>query len=374
MATISDVPVGDAGSAAELVEAGTQVLRAADLDAMAPATWLALVRWYLEAQGYRIVANATDDEAGVAWFTCRPAPGEFAEVWVVTPLASNWAHDDDARLARSLARKRGRRRDVALVVATRLGEAHARRYYGTLGGVSLVARNDLLAFARLQEGAFAGAQAQAEAKTDARAAAALAVQASLRTALRTAADTLTTVSHAALTPDASSLATVVSIEQGMRPVRQALLACETLAEEWSHLFAATPTRADALAIERGAGSIAELGERAAHLGAALRQAVDAWLVGGGQAPRALQRWRTALSEEATLHCRLIASKLTAVDPAAWREFAVARPAGAAAAIAEAQAAWQRAVLRARRLRDECDAVAPKASPHPVAQSGALDAS
>jgi hypothetical protein len=293
---------------------------------------------------------------------------------VVTPLAGFPAHGDDARLARWLARERGRRRGGALVIVTRLGAAHACRSYGGLPDVTLVARDELLAFACRQEGAFAGTQANAETETDARAAAALSVQVSLRAALQSAADTLATAPHASVTRNAPSLATVASSEQDMRPVRQVLLACETLADEWSHLFAATPTRADALAIERDTDAIAELGARAGHLGAALRQAVDAWLQGSGQAPRALQRWRTALGEEAALHCSLIASKLTAVDPVAWRDFAVARPAGAVAAITEAQAACQRAILRARRLRDECEAAAPQASPHPVAQSGALDAS
>jgi hypothetical protein len=345
---------------------GAHELTADDLDAMAPATWLAVVRWYLEAQGYRIQTEVTDVEAATVTFTCQAPHGSGdARALVVTPLGEAVPGGGDALQVRRLADERKRRRDVPLLVVTRLGASHVRRAYAVLPGVAVIDRDELLAYARRQAGAYGRAQAQAESETDARATAACAVQATLRGALLAAGEALASADRPVAVSQHATPSTIEGTEADARLLHQVLLACETLAEDWSNLFAATPTRADALAIEGNAASIGELANRATHLDTALRQATALWFSPAGRTPRATQHWRAALGEECALQCRLIASRLAAVDPAAWRDFDAAHPSGAVAAIAETQAAWQRAALRARRLRDECGVESVLVPLHPA---------
>jgi hypothetical protein len=342
-------------------------LSMADVDAMTSETWRAFVRWYLETQGYHLLTAVVDDEAATMSFECHVPDGAgVQDVLVVTPASGAQRTGGDALLARSLAEQRKRWPGKQMVVITRLEASHVVAAYAGMPWLTLVDRARLAAHIQRQAGAFGHRQRRAESETEARANAALAVQATLRDALAEVANELASAAVAkAPVRDATAPATIESIEQQARLLRQVLLACETLAEDWAGLFGAAPTRANGLVIERDAAAIGQLGERATHLGAALRQAVGGLTTPAAKLSRAAQQWRGALDDEFAQQCRLLASKCGAIDPTQWRDFDAAHPAGAADTIAEAFATWQRASLRTRRLRDEASSAAAELAPHPA---------
>jgi hypothetical protein len=343
---------------------GPYALTGDDLDAMSPATWLALVRWYLEVRDYRIIGESVDDATGTVSFECRsPEAGQEARSVVVTMAQAVPPAGANDLLARRLADERKRRPETGLVFVTRLERRHGYRVTRAHPDVVVADRADILEIAHQQAGAFGHAQQHTERVMDERAAAAVAVRHVLRTALLEAAVSLAGREGAGTAPGAPSTTTIEGVEHDARVLRQLLLACDTLSDDWVELFSATPTRSHTLYITQDAAAIARLSERATHLGTALRRAADSWPGAAARGAPAMVRWRAALGEECALQCRLIASKLGAVEPAAWRDFDAAHPTDAASVIGDAQTAWQRAGLRSKRVRDELESTASPPPQH-----------
>jgi hypothetical protein len=341
-------------------------LTSADLEAMTPDTWRDFVRWYLDALGYRVRVEVAVDDDALLSFECDAVDGVDAQdVLVVTPLRAACA-GGDALLARRLAEQRKRRPGTRLVAVVRRAASHLSPALVGMPALTIVDREQLALFIGRQSEAFGHTQRQAESDTEVRARAAIDVQMTLRHALASAADALA-AGAAAGGPanDTGAPASLESVEEQARLLRQVLLACETLAEDWTSIFGAAPTRANTLAIESDIAAIGQLGDRTTHLAATLRRAAGALAAPAGKASRAVQRWRGALCDEFAQQCRLLVSRCEAIDPAHWRDFDAAHSAGATDSIAAALAAWQRAGLRTRRLRDEVTAAMADRAPFPA---------
>ncbi|HEV2235747.1 MAG TPA: hypothetical protein VGR57_03715 [Ktedonobacterales bacterium] len=335
-----------------------------DLDHMTPTTWRTFVRWYLLRQGYRILAETVDDEAHSISFECQPSPDAGApSAWVVAPGAGAPLAGGAAALVRQLTEEHRRRPGAHMLVVTRLEGHHLAAIRGALPWLTVVDQAQLLAAIQRQAEAFGHTRQREQSDLEARAAAAAAVQATLRSALAAAAAALAAAGAASVVEGmATATSATERIGQDARLMRQVVLACETLVEDWLGLFGTAPTRANGLAIERDSAAITQLDARASHLDSALRAAAGALAASDGALGRAVQRWHGALCDELALQCRLLASKAAAVAPEHWRDFEAAHPASAVDGTAALLAAWQRAGLRTRRLRDECAHAAAESAP------------
>ncbi len=350
-------------------------LTVADLDAMTPVSWQSAVAWLLECLGHTVERTLESDETVLA-VACRPSEqagsnaraGELESRGTMLALAhrpdEGFRTGDDlfarvGALAAELPTTRGL--VVTTVPAAALPE---RRPQGM--ELEIVDRAGLERLLAIQASAYLRARASADSETDARARAASAVRAGLLTGTTAAADLLLGAVGGPTSHDGAEAAGSLDREQlparlerviaQALVVRRALAAIETLLAEWEATFAQAPTRDGTLAISADVATLESQKDRAGHLTAALHEVCTALIATPASGGRHLDEWFGSVLDELAHHCRSLAARCAALDPTEWRSFDRVRDDDAVRASAEALAASKRSAMRARRLRDEIDAL------------------
>jgi hypothetical protein len=139
-----------------------------------------------------------------------------------------------------------------------------------------------------------------------------------------------------------------SLPERARTARQALLALETVLNEWESGFGSAPSRDETLAIMLEPAAFDTLSARAEHLFRALRVAASA--LGGASisGERAHGAWLEAVREEVLACCDALSHRCTALDPLAWRTFTAAHHSEHAELSVTARERSRRAGVRARQ--------------------------
>src|SRR5258708_12220912 len=110
---------------------------------------------------------------------------------------------------------------------------------------------------------------------------------------------------------AGAAATISSARQS---AERALLAWETFADDWLSSFADREGRDGSLVIAADLARLSELGERAGHLGAALRQCCEVIANSPGVGALGYSAWRKAVLEDLTAPTQALRWPLLAAHP------------------------------------------------------------
>jgi hypothetical protein len=325
-------------------EAGESLsLTVEQVDALTPGMWAALVRWLLERDG----ATVERVDHGATEIVLYGGGAEGHVVAVAQRLPAGWALGEvEVKRAASLCA--GSAGAHAVLMSNAPASAQARAAASRLG-VQLLDREYLRerltvlaqSYQRARENASREAAACANAAATAREQV-LAVLHSIDELLADAAANNRRVTGAGI---AGAVAAIIAARQS---AERALLAWETFADDWLSSFADREGRDGSLVITADLARLSELGERAGHLGAALRQCCAVLAQSPGMGALGYSAWRKAVLEELTARSEALRWRALAVDPAQWRDFRAARDAQALAQAEVAASAASHASARAAK--------------------------
>lgn len=373
-----------------------------DLDYMTPETWSACCRWILDGLGYAIERELNAGGASprvpdipatrrMAWL-CRAvgsSPSGLGLADVLGPsrptllVAKAYRPSDDgpgaaedvdaldnavreARTTTTTTVGVSGARPLLLTTA-RLGTAPPTGAAGTgPGDLIIVDRTALGRLLRDRVTAYQRTLAASAAVTERRARAADQVRASIHVGLEAVRAEM---ALAASEDFARDFADGESLVAQARTAQQALLALETLLDEWEAGFGSDPSRDGSMAMLLESEEYHALSTRAAHLFRVLR--VSARVLGAAPGSMAwiFADWREAVREELLGRCDALNYRCQALEPLAWRAFAAAHHTEQAELGARARERARRAGARARQQLDAIRAREQAAMPRVRAEPG-----
>ncbi len=290
-----------------------------DLDAMSPDTWHLFIAWLLERMGYlsrRSELNGTSSrfsgESDGLQFTAAAIRLESGvaigpvEVQNVAALRAG-----DSQLIALL---------LSSAPATREAAAMAERL-----GVRVLDRSSLSTWLERLEAAHSLEVAAEVQATQERAAHAETIRGRLLADLDALEDEL---SHAVNTRKAVGRAALLSAVEAITSANavstQVFLAWETLATDWTACFGEHEERDGSLLITEDPASFDEIGERAQHLEAVTKQALERIQNTPGTGELGYTAWRKAVLEELVARIDALRLRIGAVSPSDWHDFREAR--------------------------------------------------
>ena len=289
------------------------------LDAMSPDTWHLFIAWLLERMGYlsqRSELNGTSSrfsgESDGLQFTAAALRLESGvaigpvEVQNVAALRAG-----DSQLIALL---------LSSAPATREAAAMAERL-----GVRVLDRSSLITWLERLEAAHSLEVAAEVQATQERAVHAETIRGRLLADLDVLEDEL---SHAVNTRKAVGRAALLSAVEAITSANavstQVFLAWETLATDWTASFGEHEERDGSLLITEDPASLVEIGERAQHLAAVTKQALERIQNTPGTGELGYTAWRKAVLEELVARFDALRLRIGAVSPSDWHDFREAR--------------------------------------------------
>lgn len=313
------------------------------LTALSPDAWRAFVDWYLEDD--ERPTEYLGAQAGMLLWRLGDGPEGELVVALQTEGGRAMGAVDIRRVAKLGAAHQAQR--VRLVFAGIAGDEA--RVEAEHLGIVLEDRQALEAF--LNRAAEAHVQELAEAKDDAerRAEAAQMARAALLAAIHGVEEALAAgVNTRRATGRARVAQATAAIRDAMPELERALLAWETLLDDWLAAFDERPGRGATLVISAEPAALAEMAARGDHLRAVLLGAIGPLLATPGQGESGFTAWRRAVMERLAAECEALRWKVLAIDPAGWHDFSAARDVKALMEAEAAATAARHASVRAEK--------------------------
>jgi hypothetical protein len=321
-------------------------LTVAHLEALPPEMWLSAVEWLLVSQEISIESRRLAGDLAI--WQGQTAAGK-ALVTALRPQAT-WALDEfNVRQSAShLAPGQSAARRILLTTVPATSAAHqaAQRL-----GVELLDRSGLESLLVQLASAYERERTQRVDETQARADGATSARQAMLDAVDAIERSLTPLRRTRRT---AASATTSAGSRALANVRNALeratLAWETLLTDWTSAFGERADRAGRLAIQVERDRFGEMAERAAHLQAALLDAVALLAEAPARGESGYTTWRQAIFDECAARCEAWRWRIRSYDPAAWGDFTRAWDAKAAAKAADAATAAGHATARADKAQ------------------------
>jgi len=313
------------------------------VDALTPGMWAALVRWLLERDG----ATVERVDHGATEIVLHGGGAEGHVVALAQRLPAGWALGEvEVKRAASLcAGSAGAR---AVLIASAPASAQARAAAARLG-VQLLDLEYLCERLAILAQSYQREREHASRDAAARASAAATAREQMLAALHGSEELLASAAANNRRVSGAGIAGAAATISGARQsAERALLAWETFADDWLSSFADREGRDGSLVIAADLARLSELGERAGHLGAALRQCCEVIADSPGVGALGYSAWRKAVLEELTTRSEALRWRVLAVEPAQWRDFRAARDAQALAQADAAASAASHASARAAK--------------------------
>ena len=329
----------------ESLSAGT--LTVAHLDALPTETWLAAAEWMLTRQ--RITVESRRSAGDMTLWQGTSAAG--ATVVATLRLPARRAFDEITirQAAAHLAPEQPAVTRMLLTTAPVTAEARqaAQRF-----GIEVMDRAALEALLSEIVSAHGREREYQLSETQARADAASAARQAML-------DAMDAVDHAlaplrrirrANTTALAGVAASRTLASARNTLERAALAWETLLAEWTGAFGERADRQGRLAFEVVSDRFAEMTERAAHLQAALLDAIALLAEAPTRGEPGYIAWRQAILDECATRFEAWRWRIRSYDPAAWSDFRRAWNAKAATKAAEAVTAAGHATARADKAQ------------------------
>ena len=339
------VSISSPAETTETLSAGT--LTVAHLDALPAETWLAASEWLLAR-----LRITVESRRGVGDMTLWQGTSATGATLVATlRLPGRRVLDEIAvrQVAAHLAPEQPAVTRMLLTTAPATGRARQAAQHLGIEVMDRAALEALLseivsAHVREREHQLSETQARADAASAAR-------QAML--------DAMDAVDHAlaplrrtrrANTAALAGVAASRTLANARNVLERAALAWETLLAEWTGAFGERADRQGRLAIQAVSDRFSEMPERAAHLQAALLDAITLLAESPARGEPGYVAWRQAILDECAARFEAWRWRIRSYDPAAWSEFTRAWNAKAAAKAAEAITAAGHATARADKAQ------------------------
>lgn len=349
-----------------------------DLDAMSPTTWRACVTWLLAEMGYT-VERELDQGSSELTFVCQvhnPAgsggydrrPDNAAEGSRRVAIGHRPTRDADTNLTSEMLARMRKLADLIpgtrpLLITTARDSSRKSDGENTPAGIAMIDvfdRSRLASWLGKHPTALRRVRERAAGAVDERAAAAVRLRTVVVDALPNIAIQISLAREdlpGGETPERSEQSEqsegAGTLDNQITVARQALLALESLIEQWEATFTSRATREGAQDLTASTGDFEELSLRAEHLVAVLEAASGAiTLTAAGTSSPDRQAWLEAVFDELVATCQSLATRCKALDPLAWRSFDAVRDPELARESVEHLATARRAAARARKLHDE----------------------
>ena len=298
---------------------GSEQLRVAQLEAMTPETWQLCATWLLERMGYTTEQIETSEH--LSRYSGASSDQQFSAVVMRPPKG---VAIGAAEVQYTAAMRAGAPEKQAILLTTAPGSQEAIASAERLG-VALIERDSLdELLAQLEAAHTLAVAAEEQAATD-RATHAEATRAGLLAELDALEDGLARAVNTRKAGNrAAMVAAVEEISVAQTVSAQVFVAWETLTADWGARFGEHEARDGSLPIEANPEALDEMRERAIHLGEVCRQAFERIRNTPGAGELGYTAWRKAVLEELMARCEALRWRVTAINPAAWRDFAQAR--------------------------------------------------
>lgn len=339
-------PKQPAGMTPQAEVASSGSLTVAHLEALPPDMWLSAVEWLLASQKISVESRRLAGELAI--WQGQTAAGK-ALVTALRPQAPRALGEFDVRQSAShLAQGQSATQRILLTSAPATPEA---RKTAQQLGVELLDRSALENLLVQLASAYDAERERQHDETQERADGATIARQAMLDAVDAIERSLTPLRRTRRTgASATTSAGSRALSNARNALERATLAWETLLADWTSAFGERADRAGRLAIHGESDRFSEMADRAAHLQAALLDAVALLTKAPARGESGYTAWRQAILDECAARCEAWRWRIRSYDPAAWNDFTRAWDAKAATKAAEATTAAGHATARADKAQ------------------------
>ena len=322
-------------------------LTAAHLDVIPPDMWLAAVDWLLARQ-----AITTESRQALGDITIWQGHSDAGKA-----LIASWRPRErlalDEITVRQVAAHLGSGQPVSarMLITTAPSTAEAWQAAQQLG-INIVDRTALNRLLADLASAYTRERARQHDEMRTRADAATIVRQAMLDAVDSVEHALAPLrrTHRRVAVSSGGATADRALANARNTLERAALAWDTLLADWTGSFGERADRAGHLVILAESDRFTEMAERAAHLHAALAEAVALLAATPAQGEPGYTTWRQAILDECDARCEAWRWRIRSYDPASWSDFARAWNMKAATKAAEADSASRHATARADKAQ------------------------
>ncbi|HEX8036623.1 MAG TPA: hypothetical protein VF510_22385 [Ktedonobacterales bacterium] len=332
---------GDGGSGASLDNsvAHSDALSVRHLEVMTSDIWQAFVTWLLEQEGYS-VERVGLGALGSIWHGTGP-DGSF--VATAFRPEGKWGLGGEEVQRAAALRTEGAR----VVLMTTAPTAEDARDMAARLDIRLIDAEQLSELLEKLGSAHTREREEASLDREQRVSDAITAREQMLMAVRSLEAALAAAVNSRRTSGRTAVVSAVAaIVKARQRAQQAILAWDTLVDDWQAAFGEREARDGSLPIVATVDQLSEYGQRAEHLADVLRPALVDIAATPGMGELGYGAWRKAILEELTAHCEALRWRLSALDPTNALSFAAAHD---AEALAQAEAALTAATHASARV-------------------------